>query len=92
MGLYGTVKSALRVMTDVMRVELQGAGIRVVLVEPVGANILAFIVFRDVPRLLEIVGGVLILGGIGVTFWRESVRGSVGGLPVVRERNPALDV
>jgi NAD(P)-dependent dehydrogenase (short-subunit alcohol dehydrogenase family) len=33
-GLYGTVKSALRVMTDVLRIELQSAGIRVVLVEP----------------------------------------------------------
>lgn len=33
-GLYGTVKHALRVMSDVMRLELQGAGIRVVLVEP----------------------------------------------------------
>lgn len=33
-GLYGTVKSALRVLTEVMRVELLGARIRVVLVEP----------------------------------------------------------
>ncbi len=33
-GLYGTVKNALRVVTDVLRVELHGAGIRVVLVEP----------------------------------------------------------
>lgn len=33
-GLYSTVKRALRVMSDVMRLELQGAGIRVVLVEP----------------------------------------------------------
>lgn len=55
-----------------------------VLGEPVGANILAFFIFHETPRLLEAVGGVLILGGIGVTFWRESVRGSVGGLPASR--------
>ncbi|HUX19814.1 MAG TPA: SDR family oxidoreductase [Spirochaetia bacterium] len=33
-GLYGTVKNALHMITDVLRVELHGAGIRVVLVEP----------------------------------------------------------
>lgn len=40
-GLYGTVKNALRVLTEVMRVELLGSGIRVVLVEP-GATRTAF--------------------------------------------------
>jgi drug/metabolite transporter (DMT)-like permease len=52
-----------------------------VLGEPVGTNILAFIIFHETPRLLEVAGGVLILGGIGVTFWRESVRASPGGIP-----------
>lgn len=33
-GLYGTVKSSLRVLTEVMRMELQAAHIQVVLVEP----------------------------------------------------------
>jgi drug/metabolite transporter (DMT)-like permease len=56
-----------------------------VLGEPVGTNILAFFIFHETPRLLETVGGVLILGGIGVTFWRESVRSPVAGIPAARE-------
>ncbi len=51
-----------------------------VLGEPVGTNILAFLIFHETPRLLEAVGGVLILGGIGVTFWRENARSAINGV------------
>jgi drug/metabolite transporter (DMT)-like permease len=39
-----------------------------VLGEPVGATILAFAILKEVPAQLEIVGGVLILGGIAIAF------------------------
>jgi drug/metabolite transporter (DMT)-like permease len=56
-----------------------------VLGEPVGTNLLAFLIFHETPRLLEILGGVLILGGIGVTFWRESLRSPAAGIPAARQ-------
>jgi drug/metabolite transporter (DMT)-like permease len=42
-----------------------------VLGEPVGANILAYLIFNETPRPLEIVGGIFILLGIIVAFWKE---------------------
>lgn len=42
-----------------------------VLGEPVGATILAFLILDEVPTWSEIVGGVLILGGIFVAFRRS---------------------
>ncbi|MDD5288754.1 MAG: DMT family transporter [Dehalococcoidales bacterium] len=39
-----------------------------VLGEPVGATILAFAILNEVPSAFEIIGGVLILGGIAIAF------------------------
>jgi drug/metabolite transporter (DMT)-like permease len=44
-----------------------------VLGEPVGAIILAFIILKEVPTLLEIGGGVLILAGIVVAFSKNQM-------------------
>ena len=43
-----------------------------VLGEPVGATILAFAILKEVPSLFEIIGGVLILGGIALAFTKSS--------------------
>lgn len=42
-----------------------------VLGEPVGANILAFLILDEIPKLFEIVGSVLILAGIFTAFRRS---------------------
>jgi drug/metabolite transporter (DMT)-like permease len=39
-----------------------------VLGEPVGATILAFAILKEVPSIIEIIGGILILGGIALAF------------------------
>jgi drug/metabolite transporter (DMT)-like permease len=39
-----------------------------VLGEPVGATILAFAILKEVPSIIEIIGGILILGGIIIAF------------------------
>ena len=39
--------------------------------EPIGSSILAFIILKEAPSLLQIIGGVLILTGIYVTSQRE---------------------
>ncbi len=39
-----------------------------VLGEPVGATILAFFILKETPAMMEIVGGLLILAGIGIAF------------------------
>jgi len=44
-----------------------------VLGEPVGATILAALILGEVPTLLEVVGGVLILGGILTAFSKGTV-------------------
>ncbi len=38
--------------------------------EPIGSSILGFIVFRETPTLLTVVGGILILGGILVATYQ----------------------
>jgi drug/metabolite transporter (DMT)-like permease len=43
-----------------------------VLGEPVGATILAFAILHEVPAVMEIVGGVLILGGIAIAFSKNN--------------------
>ena len=43
-----------------------------VLGEPVGATILAFAILKEVPTVFEIIGGILILGGIGLAFSKNS--------------------
>jgi len=43
-----------------------------ILGEPIGATILAMALLKEPPALLEIVGGVLILTGIGVIFQQSS--------------------
>jgi drug/metabolite transporter (DMT)-like permease len=43
-----------------------------VLGEPVGATILAFVILKETPSLFEIIGGVLILGGIALAFTKSS--------------------
>jgi len=40
--------------------------------EPVGATALAYIILGEVPAILEIVGGVLILGGIALAFSKRN--------------------
>ena len=42
------------------------------LAEPIGATLLAVLVLREAPGLLELVGGVIILAGIGITSWHRS--------------------
>lgn len=42
-----------------------------VLGEPVGANILAYLIFNEAPRLFELFGGVFILGGIFIAFRKD---------------------
>ncbi len=39
--------------------------------EPIGSSILAFVILKEIPTFLQIVGGVLILAGIYVTSKRE---------------------
>lgn len=39
-----------------------------VLGEPVGATILAYAILKEIPSIFEIIGGVLILGGIAIAF------------------------
>ncbi len=48
-----------------------------VLGEPIGANIIAYILFKETPRMLEVCGGIMILGGILVSFWHEDESMSV---------------
>jgi drug/metabolite transporter (DMT)-like permease len=43
-----------------------------VLGEPVGATILAFAILKEVPSIIEIIGGVLILGGIAIAFSKNT--------------------
>lgn len=43
-----------------------------VLGEPVGATILAFFILKEVPAVVEIIGGVLILTGIAIAFSKSS--------------------
>ena len=42
------------------------------LAEPIGSSILAFIVLREIPSLLQIIGGILILTGIYITSRTET--------------------
>lgn len=42
-----------------------------VLAEPVGATLLAVVVLGEVPTGLEVIGGVIILVGIGISSWRS---------------------
>lgn len=39
-----------------------------ILGEPVGATILAYVILKEVPSIIEIIGGILILGGIVIAF------------------------
>lgn len=49
-----------------------------VLGEPIGANLLAYLIFDETPRLLELLGGFFILGGIIVAFWKNREAISIG--------------
>jgi drug/metabolite transporter (DMT)-like permease len=44
-----------------------------VLGEPVGATFLAWLILREAPALIEIIGGVLILGGIVIAFSKSQL-------------------
>jgi len=50
-----------RVESAVVSVSLLG--------EPVGSAVLAFLVFSELPGVLTVVGGVVVLAGIAVTVW-----------------------
>jgi drug/metabolite transporter (DMT)-like permease len=39
--------------------------------EPIGSSILAFVILKEIPTTLQIIGGVLILAGIYVTSQKE---------------------
>ena len=41
------------------------------LAEPIGATILAVLVLGELPTLLEIIGGIIILGGIWIASWHR---------------------
>ena len=43
-----------------------------VLGEPVGATILAFFILKEVPAVIELVGGILILTGIAIAFSKST--------------------
>jgi drug/metabolite transporter (DMT)-like permease len=43
-----------------------------VLGEPIGATILAFFILKEVPSIFEIIGGILILGGIAIAFSKST--------------------
>ena len=43
----------------------------VTLGEPIGSSILAFVILKEIPTILQIIGGVLILAGIYVTSRKE---------------------
>lgn len=60
-----------------------------ILGEPVGASALAAAVLGESPGTLEIIGGVLILGGIGIAYVRGGLASRVGGTATAHER--ALD-
>lgn len=47
-----------------------------ILGEPVGASVLALLVLGEVPQMLEVVGGALVLGGIGVAYGRGGLKGN----------------
>lgn len=47
-----------------------------VLGEPVGATLLAWSILGEVPRLVEIIGGLLILAGIAVAFSKSTQAGT----------------
>jgi drug/metabolite transporter (DMT)-like permease len=42
------------------------------LAEPIGATLLVVIVLGELPTLMEIVGGVIILTGIGIASWKRA--------------------
>jgi len=41
------------------------------LLEPVGASILAYVLFEEVPPLASIVGMVVVMGAVAVVVWRR---------------------
>ena len=43
----------------------------VTLGEPIGSSILAFVILKEIPTILQIIGGILILAGIYVTSRKE---------------------
>ncbi len=42
------------------------------LAEPIGATLLAILVLGEAPTLLEVIGGVIILAGIGIASWNRA--------------------
>lgn len=45
------------------------------LLEPVGASVLAYVLFDEVPPALSIVGMLVVLGGVGVVVWQRNRSG-----------------
>lgn len=76
-GVFGhTVINWLleRVESAVVSVSLLG--------EPVGAAVLALVLFAEVPGWLTVVGGAVALVGIGVTVWARERDGDPGDSPL----------
>ena len=42
-----------------------------VLAEPIGSSLLAVLVLGEIPTPLEVLGGVIILAGIGISTWKQ---------------------
>jgi drug/metabolite transporter (DMT)-like permease len=48
------------------------------LLEPVGASVLAYVLFDEVPPVASVVGMLVVLGGVAVVVWRRNRTGAGG--------------